>query len=69
MSFEYLGTALFFLWVSFSIFRWLVRTAAEVRDAPPAMTRLEEEILRQAAMRSGSQIRREARTPVGGQAQ
>jgi hypothetical protein len=57
MSTEYLGSALFFLWVSFSIFKWLVRTTIEIRDVPPQMTPLEEEILRQAAVRSGSRVR------------
>ena len=59
MSFEYMGTALFFLWVSFSIFRWVIRTSAEVRDLPPPITQIEEEVLREAAMRSGSRIRQE----------
>jgi hypothetical protein len=57
MSTEYLGSALFFLWASFAIFRWLVRTTTEIRDLPPPITQIEEEILRQAAMRSGSRVR------------
>jgi hypothetical protein len=64
VTIDYLGTGLFFLWVSFSIFRWVVNTIAEVREAPPAISALEEQILRDAAARSGTRLREmELRSP------
>ncbi len=59
MGIDYIATGVFFMWISFSIFRWVVRTAAEISDGPPIATPLEEEVLRQAAMRSGRRIRDE----------
>ena len=56
MTIDYLATGLFFLWISFSIFKWVVRNVAAAADAPPAITPLEEEVLRAAAARSGRRI-------------
>jgi hypothetical protein len=58
MRLDYIGTAIFFAWVSFAIFRWVARTAFEIREPIPRITALEEEVLRAAAQRSGEELRR-----------
>ena len=61
MGIDYIATGVFFMWLSFSIFSWVVRTATEINDSPATVTPLEEEVLRQAAMRSGRRIRDESK--------
>ena len=59
MRIDYVATGIFFAWLSLSIFRWVARTAAEVEDAPPPSRFIDDEILREAAVRSGRRLREE----------
>jgi hypothetical protein len=59
MRADYIATGIFFFWISLSIFRWVIRTSAEIQEGEARFSAIDEDVLQQAAMRSGRRIREE----------